>query len=318
MRNWQNEEANSGESNRTFRYLSDDQSRPGSESDERFHGRSGPNNSHLVQRSESNINIGTPSDNNQNIPFTTLSLFPHEPYNPSSSSSSVIGFNSSGFVLMQQSSSIDRTEGTRRMPLPLKRRSDEETSNTTAQADDARALRRRVGDTTLDANAPPSGNSISPRHRNEPSASSSASSDPVIGGGIIQATSSTSTFNDNDDIVGTSIRPHHQTPWESHREILTTHARGTMLFLVALQHIAGLSEEHIESRIGRETYKSFNDEGTQRDEMCCICQEDYVHEEELGILDCGHQYHLGCIKQWLVLKNKCPICKQTALADADS
>ncbi|CAN1191874.1 Probable E3 ubiquitin-protein ligase RHG1A, partial [Linum perenne] len=30
-----------------------------------------------------------------------------------------------------------------------------------------------------------------------------------------------------------------------------------------------------------------------------------------GTLDCGHDFHIDCIKQWLMLKNWCPICKTT-------
>jgi len=40
---------------------------------------------------------------------------------------------------------------------------------------------------------------------------------------------------------------------------------------------------------------------------------DYVDCERIGRLDCVHIFHLGCIKQWLELKNVCPICKHTAL-----
>ncbi|GJN01531.1 hypothetical protein PR202_ga18805 [Eleusine coracana subsp. coracana] len=42
-------------------------------------------------------------------------------------------------------------------------------------------------------------------------------------------------------------------------------------------------------------------------------EEEYVDGDDLGRLDCGHDFHAGCIKQWLVLKNLCPICKNTAL-----
>lgn len=44
-----------------------------------------------------------------------------------------------------------------------------------------------------------------------------------------------------------------------------------------------------------------------------IDQEDYVGGDDIGILDCGHEFHTSCIKQWLILKNICPICKNTAL-----
>ncbi|RWW58461.1 hypothetical protein BHE74_00034670 [Ensete ventricosum] len=49
--------------------------------------------------------------------------------------------------------------------------------------------------------------------------------------------------------------------------------------------------------------------------FCCFFfyQEEYVEGEDLGTLDCGHDFHSVCIKQWLMHKNLCPICKNTAL-----
>ncbi|KAK7836192.1 e3 ubiquitin-protein ligase mbr2 [Quercus suber] len=41
--------------------------------------------------------------------------------------------------------------------------------------------------------------------------------------------------------------------------------------------------------------------------------EEYADGDNLGALDCGHDFHTNCIKQWLMLKNLCPICKTTAL-----
>ncbi|XP_031380764.1 E3 ubiquitin-protein ligase MBR2 isoform X1 [Punica granatum] len=48
-------------------------------------------------------------------------------------------------------------------------------------------------------------------------------------------------------------------------------------------------------------------------EPCCICQEQYVDGDDIGELDCGHDFHVNCIKQWLTHKNLCPICKTTGL-----
>ncbi|XP_054798370.1 probable E3 ubiquitin-protein ligase RHG1A [Prosopis cineraria] len=48
------------------------------------------------------------------------------------------------------------------------------------------------------------------------------------------------------------------------------------------------------------------------DTKCSICQEEYVEAEEVGSLQCEHRYHVGCIQQWLRLKNWCPICKASA------
>jgi E3 ubiquitin-protein ligase RNF38/44 len=43
-------------------------------------------------------------------------------------------------------------------------------------------------------------------------------------------------------------------------------------------------------------------------------QEEYKAKELIGTLECGHKYHVNCIKQWLMMKNLCPICKTTALS----
>ncbi|GMI78497.1 hypothetical protein like AT1G45180 [Hibiscus trionum] len=48
-------------------------------------------------------------------------------------------------------------------------------------------------------------------------------------------------------------------------------------------------------------------------EPCCVCQEEYKDGEDLGKLECGHDFHADCIKQWLMHKNLCPICKTTGL-----
>ncbi|XP_031490994.1 probable E3 ubiquitin-protein ligase ZFP1 [Nymphaea colorata] len=52
---------------------------------------------------------------------------------------------------------------------------------------------------------------------------------------------------------------------------------------------------------------------TSESGRCIICQEEYKAEDEIGSLQCGHDYHAACIKQWLLIKNLCPICKVNAL-----
>ncbi|XP_010904885.1 probable E3 ubiquitin-protein ligase ZFP1 [Elaeis guineensis] len=46
---------------------------------------------------------------------------------------------------------------------------------------------------------------------------------------------------------------------------------------------------------------------------CMVCQVEYEDSERIGTLGCGHSYHADCIKQWLFVKNTCPICKAPAL-----
>ncbi|XP_014504936.1 probable E3 ubiquitin-protein ligase RHG1A [Vigna radiata var. radiata] len=75
----------------------------------------------------------------------------------------------------------------------------------------------------------------------------------------------------------------------------------------------GLSEETILKHMKNKKYSA--EPGSQQEaEPCCVCQEEYKDGDDLGSLDCGHDYHTECIKQWLMHKNLCPICKTTGLA----
>ncbi|CAH1425696.1 unnamed protein product [Lactuca virosa] len=68
--------------------------------------------------------------------------------------------------------------------------------------------------------------------------------------------------------------------------------------------------EHLKTRVFTSS-KSSND---QELNSCVICQTNYDDGEEIGVVDCGHEYHVECVKKWLVVKNTCPVCKSTALA----
>lgn len=50
------------------------------------------------------------------------------------------------------------------------------------------------------------------------------------------------------------------------------------------------------------------------DSRCSICQEEYKADDEMGKLNCEHAYHMHCIKQWLLQKNACPVCKSEVVA----
>ncbi|KAH7307252.1 hypothetical protein KP509_22G051600 [Ceratopteris richardii] len=80
----------------------------------------------------------------------------------------------------------------------------------------------------------------------------------------------------------------------------------------------GLSEESIKKCLRSEAYTSpdiTNGYVPQEIEIkCSICQEEFDAAAELGVLECGHSYHIACIKQWLIQKNQCPICKAPALS----
>ncbi|KAK9276827.1 hypothetical protein L1049_006364 [Liquidambar formosana] len=80
----------------------------------------------------------------------------------------------------------------------------------------------------------------------------------------------------------------------------------------------GLREDEI-FRCLRKTKHSISDSlpllfRVDRDWNCCICQEGCL-ADEVGKLECGHYYHINCIKQWLLQNKTCPVCKAAAAAE---
>ncbi|KAK1424071.1 hypothetical protein QVD17_19383 [Tagetes erecta] len=81
---------------------------------------------------------------------------------------------------------------------------------------------------------------------------------------------------------------------------------------------SGLSEDFILGRLKTRifTFSNLEDVSTvdQSVYICTICQMEYNDQEQIGMLDCSHEYHVECIEKWLVEKNSCPVCKCTGLA----
>ncbi|KAJ8753699.1 hypothetical protein K2173_026375 [Erythroxylum novogranatense] len=75
----------------------------------------------------------------------------------------------------------------------------------------------------------------------------------------------------------------------------------------------GLKEDEITRSIRKIKLSILNDRPshwpTIVEKKCSVCQDEYEADDELGKLDCGHSYHIQCIKQWLEQKNTCPVCK---------
>lgn len=76
----------------------------------------------------------------------------------------------------------------------------------------------------------------------------------------------------------------------------------------------GLTEDVILKSMKQRKHILFMGISTQILEPCCICREEYENGDDIGTLDCGHDFHTCCIKQWLTQKNLCPICKMAGLA----
>ena len=49
------------------------------------------------------------------------------------------------------------------------------------------------------------------------------------------------------------------------------------------------------------------------DPMCSVCFEQFVEDEYVRVLPCGHRYHIECVDRWLASKSiRCPICQHPA------
>nr|XP_043619759.1 probable E3 ubiquitin-protein ligase ZFP1 [Erigeron canadensis] len=88
---------------------------------------------------------------------------------------------------------------------------------------------------------------------------------------------------------------------------------------------AGLSENQISKHLKVSTIQErkmvISSRGGKEEELvldtliCAICLGEYEENGEttIGTLDCGHEYHPQSIKDWLLCKNVCPMCRATAL-----
>ncbi|WOL20662.1 E3 ubiquitin-protein ligase [Canna indica] len=42
---------------------------------------------------------------------------------------------------------------------------------------------------------------------------------------------------------------------------------------------------------------------------CAICLDDFESASELTVMPCRHQFHSGCLKEWLLRSHSCPLCR---------
>lgn len=47
-----------------------------------------------------------------------------------------------------------------------------------------------------------------------------------------------------------------------------------------------------------------------QNDSCTICMEDFESDEAVEQLRCNHNFHPGCIREWLMEKITCPVCRQ--------
>lgn len=52
------------------------------------------------------------------------------------------------------------------------------------------------------------------------------------------------------------------------------------------------------------------DSDTTDEEECSICRDSYIENNELRMINnCGHEFHISCIDEWLSSNSTCPICR---------
>ena len=73
-----------------------------------------------------------------------------------------------------------------------------------------------------------------------------------------------------------------------------------------------LSESSIEIRKSETlTFLRNHKTNISNGEVCPICMDS--SESEGVLLECGHWFHSECLKNWVLLKGSCPVCRKTLL-----
>jgi len=52
----------------------------------------------------------------------------------------------------------------------------------------------------------------------------------------------------------------------------------------------------------------------QGGQHCAICLTPFEDGQRIGDIECCHEFHVSCLKQWLRFKNYCPLCKEENIA----
>lgn len=74
-----------------------------------------------------------------------------------------------------------------------------------------------------------------------------------------------------------------------------------------LSNRRGMQSDVIDRIENIEYLEENQDENSQR--TCMICLGEFEDGEQLKKLPCSHQFHCGCVEEWLKRSVECPICK---------
>jgi hypothetical protein len=60
-------------------------------------------------------------------------------------------------------------------------------------------------------------------------------------------------------------------------------------------------------------FNKLNNDNSNAEEKCTICQFEYLKNEELRQLTCNHCFHPACVDEWLKKEKCCPNCKKEVI-----
>lgn len=69
---------------------------------------------------------------------------------------------------------------------------------------------------------------------------------------------------------------------------------------------------------GRGTGAGAEEERQHSLQCCSICLCEFVADDTVRVLPCEHEFHDGCINQWLAQNRDCPLCKRGVVASDDA
>jgi len=84
-------------------------------------------------------------------------------------------------------------------------------------------------------------------------------------------------------------------------------------------HLMEATEVAIESNVnvavGNADTTENEDLPMLHNETCNVCLDDFEEGEEIKVLRCSHGFHDSCIRNWVIDKGLCPVCKRHVFPD---
>jgi len=94
------------------------------------------------------------------------------------------------------------------------------------------------------------------------------------------------------------------------KEFYEDNKRKSASFLLDKQNLAGLRTVVIQCAEDRSKLMCCMGYDFTQSPVCAICHDGYSHENDVLVLDCGHEYHEKCVRQWMRSKTTCPFCRK--------